>query len=339
MDRTALDLPAMPTTLAKPREGLFANHWALYIGVVLLVALGSYAYWLKTRSIFACQAQGYSADRYLAYCGGGNYADFEHGALYYNLEPPALENARNADVLVLGDSRLQVALSNEATADWFKNASARYYLSAFSYNENMNFTQELLRRMNPRASVFIINVDDFFDRRETAAAKTILHDPEAQSRYEWKHFSQALHQRICGPFPALCGQRFVIFRSRETGAYYRIPRDEPVSPQNAVSYDRKVDQAEVSDSTARAIDFLKQFAKGKCVILTNAPYPETKMGNASAIASGVGLPLVAPELDGLSTSDGYHLDRASADRWARAFLEAAGPEIRSCLAKQRATHS
>jgi hypothetical protein len=339
MDRTALDLPAMPTTLAKPREGLFANHWALYIGVVLLVALGSYAYWLKTRSIFACQAQGYSADRYLAYCGGGNYADFEHGALYYNLEPPALENARNADVLVLGDSRLQVALSNEATADWFKNASARYYLSAFSYNENMNFTQELLRRMNPRASVFIINVDDFFDRRETAAAKTILHDPEAQSRYEWKHFSQALHQWICGPFPALCGQRFVIFRSRENGAYYRIPHDEPVSPQNAVSYDRKVDQAEVSDSTARAIGFLKEFTKGRCVILTNAPYPETNMGNASAIASGAGVPLVAPELDGLNTSDGYHLDRVSADRWARAFLEAAGPEIRSCLAKQGAAHS
>jgi hypothetical protein len=339
MDRTALDLPAMPTTLAKPREGLFANHWALYIGVVLLVALGSYAYWLKTRSIFACQAQGYSADRYLAYCGGGNYADFEHGALYYNLEPPALDSARNADVLVLGNSRLQVALSNEATADWFKNASARYYLSAFSYNENMNFTQELLRRMNPRASVFIINVDDFFDRRETAAAKTILHDPDAQSRYEWKHFSQALHQWICGPFPALCGQRFVIFRSRETGAYYRIPHDEPVSPQNAVSYDRKVDQAEVSDSTARAIDFLQQFAKGRCVILTNAPYPETKMGNASAIASGAGLPLVAPELDGLNTSDGYHLDRVSADRWARAFLGAAGPEIRSCLAKQGAAHS
>jgi hypothetical protein len=48
---------------------------------------------------------------------------------------------------------------------------------------------------------------------------------------------------------------------------------------------------------------------------------------------------VAPELEGLSTSDGYHLDRVSADRWARAFLEAAGPEIRSCLAKRGATHS
>ena len=63
------------------------------------------------------------------------------------------------------------------------------------------------------------------------------------------------------------------------------------------------------------------------------PIRETKIGDAAAIASGAGLPLVAPELDGLNTSDGYHLDRPSADRWARAFLEAAGPEIRSCLEK------
>ena len=110
MDQTALDLPVAPKTLAKPRVGLFASQLTLYICIVLLAAFASYAYWLKTRSIFACQAPGYSADRYLAYCGGGNYADFEHGAFFYNLEPPALDYARNADVLVLGNSRLQVAL-------------------------------------------------------------------------------------------------------------------------------------------------------------------------------------------------------------------------------------
>lgn len=339
MERTALDLAAMPKALDKPREGLFASQWALYIGVVLLAALASYAYWLKTRSIFACQAPAYSADRYLAYCGGGNYADFEHGAFFYDLEPPALDNARNADVLVLGNSRLQVALSNDMAADWFKRAAAKYYLLAFSYNEDMVFTDDLLQRMNPRASVYIVNVDDFFERRETAAAKTILHDPDARSRYEWKRFSQYLHERICGAFPKLCGQKYVIFRSRETGAYYRTAPDGPVRPQNAVSYDPAVDQAVVKDSTALAVDFLKQYANGKCVILTNVPYPGTKAGNAEAIAAGAGLPLVAPKLEGLNTADGYHLDRPSADRWAKVFFEAAGPEIRSCLEKKAAPHS
>jgi hypothetical protein len=339
MDQTALDLPAAPKTLAKPREGLLAGQFTLYIGVVLLAALASYAYWLKTRSIFACQAPGYSADRYLAYCGGANYADFEHGAFYFNLEPPALDYARDADVLVLGNSRLQIALSNDATAEWFKQASARYYLLAFSYNEDMVFTGDLLQRMNPHAGVYIINVDDFFQRRETAAAKAILHDPDARDRYQGKRFSQSLHRRICGAFPTVCGQKYAIFRSRETGAYYRIPGDERVVAKNAVSYDPWVDDATVKDSTALAIDFLKRFAQGRCVILTNVPYPETRSGDAEAIAAGAGLRLVSPKLDGLNTTDGYHLDRASADRWSKAFLEAAGPEIRSCLERQRAARS
>lgn len=340
MDQTALDLPVAPKTLAKPRVGLLASQLTVYTCIILLAAFSSYAYWLKTRSIFACQAPGYSADRYLAYCGGGNYADFEHGAFYYNLEPPALDYARNADVLVLGNSRLEVALSNQATADWFKQAAATYYLLAFSYNEDMVFTDDLLRLVKPRASVYIINVDDFFERRETAAAKTILHDPDARNRYEWKHFWQSLHQPICGAFPSLCGRKFVIFRSRKTGAYYRIPQVERVFPQNAVSYDRWVDEAVVKDSTALAIEFLKQFAKGKCVILTDVPFPETKIGDAAAIAAGAGLPLVVPpEMDGLNTTDGYHLDRVSADRWSKAFLEVAGPKIRSCLENHGAARS
>jgi hypothetical protein len=340
MDQTATDLTVAAKTLAKRRGGLFAGQLALYIGIVLLAAFASYAYWVRTRSIFACKAPGYSADRYLAYCGGGNYADYEHGAFFYDLEPPALDYARNADVLVLGNSRIQIALSNDTTDDWFKRASARYYLLGFSYNEDIVFFQELLRRMNPRSSVYIINVDDFFERRETAFAKTILHDPDALGRYEWKRFSQYFHRPICDAFPVLCGRNIAIFRSRETGAYYRIPVDEPVVAKNAVSYDSWVDDAAVRDSTALAIDFLKRFAQGKCVILTNVPYPETKIGNAQAIAAGAGLPLVVPsEMDGLHTTDGYHLDRVSADRWSRAFLEAAGPQIRSCLEKKGAERS
>jgi hypothetical protein len=340
MERTVLNLVLPPQTLAKPREGIFASHLTLYICVVVVAALASYGYWLKTRSIFACQAPGYSADRYLAYCGGGNYADYEHGAFAFNLEPPALEYARDADVLVLGNSRIEIAMSNQPTEDWFSAAKARYYLLGFSYNENIVFTEPLLRQMRPRASVYIINVDDFFVRKETAAAKSILDDPDAQSRFEWKRFAQVLHKHICKTFAALCGKRYVIFRSRENGAYYRIPHDEPVFPQNAVSYDQHVDEAAVKDGTALAIDFVKQYAQGKCVILTNVPYPGTNMGDAEAIAKGAGLPLVVPEnLEGLNTADGYHLDRVSAERWARAFWQAAGPEIRSCIEKHGAAGS
>ena len=210
----------------------------------------------------------------------------------------------------------------------------------FSYNENVAYTGELLRKMKPKASVLIINVDDFFRGGETVAAKAILHDPDAENRYQWKRFAQKLHRPICEHFGALCGKRYVIFRSRENGAYYRIPHDEPVFPQNAVSYDQKVDSTEVKEGAALAINFLKEFGQGRCVILTNVPYPEANDGDAEAIAKAVGLPLVTFEnLEGLNTADGYHLDRVSADRWSRAFLEAVGPEIRTCIEKHGAAAS
>jgi hypothetical protein len=226
----------------------------------------------------------------------------------------------------LGNSKLQIALSSEATDDWFKAAKARYYLMGFSYSENIVFNELLRRKMHPRANVFVINVNDFFSRKETKAAQSILHDSGAENLYEWKRFSQSLHQHFCGTVPALCGRRYAVFRSRDIGAYYRIPNPEPVRRENAPFDDRSVDEARVKESTAHATDFIKQFAEGKCV--TDVPYPGGRRSEAELIAKGVGLQLVTPEgLEGLNTSDGLHLDRVSADRWTRAFFAAGGPKF------------
>jgi len=327
----------MPKTWLKAWEFLFASRPAMYICVILVGTLASYAYWLRTNTIFSCQADGYNRDRYLAYCNGANYGDYEHGAFYFDLEPSVENFARNADVLFLGDSRLQVAFSTAATADWFSAASARYYLMGFSYYENVIFAEKLLSKIHPRARVYVINVDDFFDRSESPPVKTVLHDPEARNRYEGKRLWQRVHESICKTFSALCGVKFVIFRSWETGAYYTEGAfQHKIIP---VSYDQVINQNIVNTNTATAIDFLSHFTQGKCVILTNVPFVGTEIGKANAIAEGVGMKLVTPgNLEGLQTFDGYHLDQPSAQRWSHAFFEAAGSKIRSCLGEQGAAH-
>jgi hypothetical protein len=336
MNETAFGVSSKPEILGKKAEGLFANIITVYICIILTAALASYGYWIRTRTIFACPADGYTADRYIAYCDAGNYADYEHGAFWFDLEPSARNFARDADVLFLGNSRLQVGFSTAATADWFSRASARYYLLGFSYYENALFAEELLSRLRPRAKVFVINVDDFFDRLETEPVKSIWHDPQAQDRYKSRRFWQTVHKSVCKTFAALCGDHIVTYRSRETGAYeMQTPRD--ISP---VSYDEAVSQSRVDADTAAAIDFMKRFADGKCVILTMVPSVGTKIGDANAIAKGLGMKLVTPGvLEGMQTKDGYHLDQPSAQRWSQGFLQAAGPEIRSCLEKQGAAHS
>jgi hypothetical protein len=310
-------------------EALFATRPALYLCIVLGAACLACAYQIRTQTIFACPADGYKGDRYLAYCTGPSYGDYEHGAFQFDLEPGLREHVRDADVLFLGNSRLEVAFSTAATINWFSTSSASYYLMGFSFYGNVVFAENILRAINPRARVLVINVDDFFRRWESPPVKTIFHDPDARRKYEAKRLWQAIHKPICGAFNWLCGTKFNIFRSRETGAMYMQTSTTNIKP---VSYDQMVSQNLVDGSIAIAIDFLSRFAKDKCVILTNVPSVETSMGNANAVAVGVGAKLVIPEsLQGLQTFDGSHLDQLSAERWSQAFFQASGSTIRSCL--------
>ena len=339
----SLKAPAASTaagslSVSKAWERLCAQRVAIYVCLVLFASVGAYGYWIRTHTIFACQADGYSADRYLAYCNGANYADYEHGAFEFNLEPSVEDSVQNADVVFLGNSRVQVAFSTVPTQNWFTENQTGYYLLGFSYYENSFFEDRLLERIHPRARAYVINVEGFFQPVESVPVRMVLSDPKAVDKYEAKRFWQGIHERICEAVPLLCGKQFVIFRSRETGRYYT---EGAVGPKSVpVSYDSTVDKKVAQDSIASAMVFLSHFAKGKCVILTIVPYVGTELGTATAIADGLGLKLVTPGvIPGLQTYDGYHLDQPSAQRWSQAFFQAAGPEIRSCLANRYAVDS
>src|SRR5215471_12793118 len=137
----------------KKRTGFFKSQPAAYIGVIFGAIVASYVYKFRTETIFACTAKDYSSDRYVGYCGGTNYADYEHGAFQFGLEPAAYDFAKKADVLFIGNSYLQVAFSTAATANWFSAASARYYLLGFNSGENVVFEGELLRKIHPQGKV------------------------------------------------------------------------------------------------------------------------------------------------------------------------------------------
>jgi hypothetical protein len=313
----------------KAREGLFAHRLMIYICVLLVASIGAWGYGIRTRTIFSCPADGYDADRYVAYCNGVNYADYEHGAFQFNLEPSVRDSVRHADVVFLGNSRTQVAFSTAPTEQWFSANSSRYYLMGFGSFENALFEGELLDKVHPHAKVYIINVDGFFETTEAAYAKAVLDDPRALDKYRVKRSWQRVHARICGTFAALCGHQFVIYRSRDTGEYHEEGQWGRAVP---VSYDSRVNQDLANASIATAVKFLSHFTRNKCVILTIVPTVDTPIGTASAIASGVGLKLVTPgSVQGLQTYDGSHLAQPSARRWAEAFFRVAGPQIRSCV--------
>lgn len=334
-----------PQQALTQRASRLTSGPALYILIVLGTMLAAYAFKLRTNGIFACEAGGYSADRYLAFCPASGFGDYEHGAFFFNLVPQALTFASNAEVMFLGDSHVQHAFSTDATTQWFTSASARYYLLGFAFGENVTFTEQLLREIKPKAKVFVVPVD-FFARAETAPAKEVLHDWAAPLRYRGKRAWQFVHRSVCGRVAALCGKAPALFRSYETGTYQLNldgvgARNFKASP---VVYDHDINQDKIAAYTTSARAFLSGLAVERdCIILTRVPTVRanafvyaSSIETAGAVAKALGLALVAPEPDGLQTFDGSHLDPPSAERWSKAFFEAADSQMRKCLSRSQA---
>jgi hypothetical protein len=327
-----MDARALPSQVfLKKRDGLFKERPAIYILILLAVCAGSFIYQLRANNIFACPATGYTSDRYLSNCGTG-YGDYEHGAFWFDLEPTAEISAASADVLFLGDSRMVIGFSTAATTKWFSSASASFYLLGFYAFENSIFERALLRKLNPRAKVYVIPIGDFFQPFEAPIAKNIMHDGAARNLYNVKRNLQFAHKAICIKLPTICGNGFAVFRSRQTGMWY-METSTFKGRERQVSYDPQAHEGEINDAAAIGRIFLSELpVKTECVILTVVPTVGTKLSIANAIASGLGKTLVIPQhLDDLQTLDGIHLDQASAERWSDAFFKTAGPQIRDCL--------
>jgi hypothetical protein len=301
----------------------------IYTLLVIAAVVAASGYSLRAQGIFGCQASGYGNDRYMGYCNTTHYGDYDHGAFWFGLEPAAIDAAIHAQVLFLGNSRMQFGLSTQATDDWFAALPSRYYLLGFSHNANFTFEQPLLRKLQPRATVYVINVDLFFEPTETPPARQVMHDGNANGRYEQKRTWQHLHKALCSTLRFVCGDNIAFFRSLTNGNWTVTGRGFRSRP---VSYDHAVDQKIVAAYTQSAEAFMSYLSLPRnCTILTIIPTVNTSIGTARAIAAAMNMDLIAPELPGLGTFDESHLDRESAQRWSAAFMEAAGPRIRSCL--------
>lgn len=309
---------------------LFSPRPLLYLVLLLCAVVGSFGYKLRNDGIFACNADRYSTNHYLAYCNSTAYGDYDHGAFWFALEPEAERNAIEAEVLFIGSSRMQFALSTATTTEWFSSPAVRYYLLGFSHTENIVFLAPLLLKLKPRAKVYVINVDRFFDDRVTPPANDLVRDSRARSTYAERRFWQTLHKPICGVLSAICGSHAAFFRRRDTGAW-QLSGSDKFEPK-AVADGSPSDQDRWAHYSTLGREFISNLpVDRRCVLLTIAPSAETRKAEAKAIAAALGFDLVESDIDGLQTFDGSHLDRPSAERWSKAFFQAAGPQIRSCL--------
>lgn len=307
----------------------------LYSFLLITAALVGFLLGARISGIFACQAPDDPAAEYLAYCNVTNFGDYDHGAFWHELEPSAIRAAAAAKILFLGNSRMQFALSTSELNEWFRSQGQSYFLLGFSHNETHRFISPILQRLQPDANMFIVNVDDFFTDKLTGPANDVMYGRESQNRYTQKKIWQKVHGTVCGSISRICGNEMSFIRAKTNGAWTFKGADflkRTASDENLVHFDQSVSEEKVGLYVARARAFLADLpVHQECVVLMNTPGSAVSAGTVAAVAEALHLPLVAPQLKGLRTFDGAHLDTDSASRWSALFVEDLGPHVRRCL--------
>jgi hypothetical protein len=282
--------------------------------------------------------------QFLAYCASPQFGDYEHGAFYYALEPAAVSAMRHADVLFFGSSRAQFALSSDRLRQYFARKSIRHYLLGFSYFEQGRFPLALVRDYGLRPKVAIIASDPFF--KNTSSGHIRL---DAYQRwravlelyeYELKRAYIAAQPPICTLLEEMCVPKHAaIYRSIHDGAW--TPRDlvpegsdQPFTVAAKLTYTSAMATADL----AFAAEFLRALGVAKeCVVLTSPPSPAV---NADAYVTEMGRQLgirvVLPDRNGLTTFDGSHLSTASAERWSGDLLREVDTLITDCVSARPA---
>jgi hypothetical protein len=306
----------------------------LLIGMLVAFVTGTVGQ--MTMDNLACRSTGYDADHFLAYCDSQKYASYEHGAFLYGVEVSAVSNIRNADVLFLGNSKMQAAFSTRAVTQYFSSMNVTFFLMGFGYAEESKYAFAILKRWNIAPKVLVINADPFFSEYLSPPAREAL---EGRSEYLWrlilKAAFQRVHRTVCLVASGVCPEsNRAIFRSAKDGEWNWIG---PYIAERAVPLDRStqliINETQFREAKDIGEKFLNHLRMDRrCVVLTGAPNSQLDSpAIAATVAASLNTESILPPSDGLATLDGAHLNPASAERWSGQFLEALTPLLGRCL--------
>jgi len=262
-----------------------------------------------------------------------------NNALYYDIGP-LISRARNADVLILGNSRPFFAFRDQLIRNAEKKSGLKFF-SLAGPGDNFPFSEEIILRNQLYPRFIIVNDDNFFNPKlwpfqKEAMTGSWWHSWSSTyvNYYQWlaKYY---LRKFIPGfyffkanqgkEFYALCSpDNGFLFLENESGEHHPIVVDQRESNINPLYFEQ-------------AKKFINDMQhRGSKVILTFVPDGQ----NSDFVreeAKKLSVLCVLPKLEGLETFDGMHLTPESSDVFANAFFDIflKLPEVQKVILKRR----
>jgi len=272
-------------------------------------------------------------DHYLANDLAGH---IDHHVIYFGIDAEVVANLRAAEVLFLGNSRLMFALRPGVLRPFFDADAVPYYVMGFGFREADRFPLAIIRALDLRPRLVVVNADGFFGGGLSPWAEVVVRDTpfaarklqfEAEAAHEARRMVHQLVPnwlRLFG-LPGLGLRRsFIAYRSRVDGTWEISPWAEGADSFVAASLEGpELGRGEVAAARAFKAEL---DARGSTLVLTRVPTPEPMPGAGPArFAALLGVPLVTADVPALTSHDHSHLSEGSAHDWSRSFVAALAP--------------
>lgn len=263
--------------------------------------------------------------------------ELSQSVLYHDLGR-SIANARRADVLFLGNSRMPLGLREEFLVPRAERLGVRLFSLACGHSETLRFPLELIRRHDLRPRVVVVNGGPHMFHEGTsrvAAEAMAMGRFEAVKQRIEVAGAWALRTRLHALVPRLdffgrrLHSRWITYRSARTG-WWR-PVAEPGGSYETSSRGTSRDWGNLLPFTHELHDELR--ARGVLLVLTLVPYPDAALGHLRFLSEALSVPAIVPSFEGVTTADGSHLNRASAELVSTDFWErfVALPRVREAL--------
>jgi hypothetical protein len=251
----------------------------------------------------------------------------EHDVFYYNFGR-SIENAKKADILFIGSSRVQYGFDWNLMRSFTERHSLRFFSMAFG-GESGEFPLMIIQKYDLRPKIVIVNAEDLGGHLSNFARHII-----AQGRFG-SVFSFFLRNAISKDvlilqsyapnwfrkmLPSLFNKTRGTYRSRITGEWFRgLLPEKSVPIKYTIEFNCwKYTGVEELKNANRFKD--KMSERGAQLVLTLIPNIYICRKGAENLAQHIGTPFIWVDWQGMNTLDGTHLTQESSKRFTEEFL-------------------
>jgi len=276
-------------------------------------------------------------DWYVAYDEFG----LDHYILYHGLGE-SIQYAREADVLLVGNSQVAYGFSKSALKQGELTTGLKLYNLGFGYDEGSTFILSLIEKHDLRPKFVIANAtliegESFFNLHASEFGRKVMESSWWEAwktvlewSLAWRVRNSRLNERLPNwralkPPGGIWIPRFIYCRSISMGSWGAYREKQTPVPIGTPPIDMDEELIAIRNETLSiAMEFKQTLAaRGIKLILTHVPSSRnlSRRREAIALAAAIQVPFIGPIVDGLIGRDGAHLDDESAHRFGVRFFE------------------